>query len=280
MPNLHKIAGMELKTSNQEVDFLEVLARFYHVIRKNMLLAIILPLGCAVTTILVFSSSEMKVESSMMVVTNLLTRPECNFLLTELEKADSFMGVSPEQRAGLLVLSHEIVSESELKGTKEPIGPNVHVQINIQVTNHELLRVFENSIMTYLESSRPALRKKYEFHEYYTTMIAEIDRELASLKQLKGETDPKVLANSFNPSDLYMAVVNLSEKKVSYELHLKNNNVFQLVQGFDTLSRSSRFSKTLAAAMGFCVGFGILMVILFIRHFSGYYRQYRQSLPS
>lgn len=280
MANLHKIAGMELKTSNQEVDFLEVLARFFHVIRKNILLAVILPPACAIATILLFSTSETKVESSMMVVTNLLTRPECNFLLAELEKADTFMGVLPEQRGGLLFLSHEIVSESELKGSKEPIGPNVHVQINIQVTDHALLRVFENSIMTYLESSRPALRKKYEFHEYYTTMIAEIDRELASLKQIKGETDAKALANSFNPSDLYMAVVNLSEKKVNYELHLKNNNVFQLVQGFEMLSRSSRFSKTLAGVIGFCVGVGILMLILFIRYFRGYYRQYSQSLPS
>jgi hypothetical protein len=278
MANLHKIAGMESKTSNQEVDLLEVLAKFYSYLRENILLTILFPLAGAIIGFSVFATTADKVESSMMVVTNLLTHPECDFLLSELEKADTLQGVSPEQRAGLVFISHEIIPDPDFKGVKDPQNaPNVHIKITIQVLRHELLSVFEQSIITYLEASRPAIRKKYEFNKFYTEMIAGIDRELASLQQLKVQSDPKSLANSFHPSDLYVQTVNLTEKRVSYELRLKNSNIFQLVQGFDALSRSTKLSVIAYILVGLGMGIAVLLPVLFMNYFWRYYKGYRQS---
>jgi hypothetical protein len=281
MANLHKIAGMESKTSNQEVDLLEVLAKFYSYLRENIFLAIFFPLAGAGIGFFVFATTEDNIESSMMVVTNLLTHPECDFLLTELEKADTFQGVPPEQRAGLVQISHAIISDPDFKGIKDPqSAPNVHIKITLQVRRHELLRVFEQSIITYLEASRPAIRKKYEFHKFYTEMIAEIDQELASLQQFKAHAEPKTLANFLNPSALYTEAVNLTEKRVNYELRLRNSNIFQLVQGFDALSRTTKLSIVSYILAGFGIGVAMLLPVLFIKYFGGYYKGYRQSHQS
>lgn len=278
MANLHKIADMESKSSNQEVDLLEVLARFYSYLRENIFLTILFPLAGAVIGFYVSANAEDNVESSMMVVTNLLTHPECDFLLTELQKADTFQGVSPEQRAGLVFISHEIIPDPDFKGLKDPqSAPNVHIKITIRVRRHELLRVFEQFIITYLEASRPAIRKKYEFNKFYTEMIAGIDVELAALQQLKAHTGPKAFATFLDPSALYIETVNLTEKRVSYELRLKNSNIFQLVQGFDALSRTTGLSTTSYILAGFVIGVAALLPVLFIKYFWGYYKGYRQS---
>jgi hypothetical protein len=273
MANLHKIAGMESKTSIREIDLMEDLARFFSYFKENILLAILFPLAGAAIGFFVCSNTEDKIESSMMVVTNLLTQAECDFLLTELEKSDTLQGVSPEQRAGLALITHKIISQPE----NSQSTPSVHIIITIQVLHHELLHVFEKSIVTYLEASRPAIRKKYEFHRFYTEMIAAIDRELASMQQFKVLNAPKTTANLLNPSALYVETVNLTEKKINYELRMKNSNIFQLIQGFDAVSRNAKLPLTVYILIGFSVGILALLPVLFIKYFRRYYKKYRQS---
>ena len=265
---------MEARNTTDEIDLLEILARLYSNLKNNLLLSIILPLTGLIAGFMFAYTSESKVESSMMVVTRLLSLAECQFLLKQMEKSDTFYAITPEQRSGLISISHEIALDPTPVVDKD--NPRVHITISLTVRNHDLLRPFQNSIITYLEASRPAVKKKYEQHEMYAGLIAEIDRELKGLDEVKTQITTRAQASFLNPAALYTAPVELTKQKIQYQLGLSDNTAFNLVQGFDAMSRIAKLSPVVYALIGVLAGVAVLFMLLFLKYFWSYYRKYRQ----
>src|SRR3954466_14259614 len=96
---------------NQEIDLLELLAKLYKAVLKNWITAIILPLAGAIAAISINSSSENSIQSSMLIATDLLTKEEFEFLFQELDKTDSFPGLTFEQMTRINNLNFSVVDE-------------------------------------------------------------------------------------------------------------------------------------------------------------------------
>jgi hypothetical protein len=270
---------MEVKRSDQEIDLMTLLVKALDFVWANLFLTIFLPVAGALVGWGLSHISENRSESQMMIVTQHLSEPECEFLLAQLEKTDSFPDVTEEQRKGLIVLKHSVITEQRPYSIFNPPPlSTTHVEITLRVKHVSLRKVFENSIIRYLETSQPAVRKKEELAEYYSAMIAQIDHELKSMDELKKQI--LTTTSTQENADLFTKSVELLEKKIRYQQAARDIEAFQIVKGFDGMNKPKRASPIKYAIGGASVGLGLLILLLFIKYFTEYYRDYHQKLNS
>lgn len=267
---------MEVKTSDREIDLMTLLVKTLDYVWANLFLTVFLPVAGAVVGWGFSHISENRSESQMMIVTEHLTEPQCEFLLEQLEKTDSFPDVNEDQRAGLISLSHRVIPEERIfpMYSEKPFPRKTHVEITLNVSHINLRKVFENSIIRYLESSQPAVRKKEELKEYYKVMIAQLDHELSALNELKKRTGTKSGDDNIN---LYLKSIDLAERKVQYQQASRNIEAFQIVKGFDGMNKPKKASPTRYSLAGLSFGLALLVFMLFLKYFVEYYRAYHQK---
>jgi hypothetical protein len=272
---------MAEKTSDREIDLMEVLVKILDLVRSNLFLAVFLPVAGALVGWGFSHISENRSESQMMVVTEHLTEPQCEFLLAQLEKTDSFPDITEEQRQSLIFLKHKTIKEPIVHPllSQSSVPHKTHIEITLHVKHIALRKVFENSIIRYLESSQPAIRKKEELEEFYKTMVIHIDEELSAMNELKKQM---VTLNNTgdNAIDLYTKTIELTEKKIKYQQELKNIEAFQIVKGFDGMNKPKTASPGLYSFAGAGAGIALLAFLLFLKYFVDYYRDYHQNQPS
>jgi hypothetical protein len=110
-------------------------------------------------------------------------------------------------------------------------------------------------------------------------MIAQIDHELVALQELKTAISQNK-GISLSAGDVYTQTIELAEKKIKYEQEAKSIEAFQLVKGFDGMSKNKQASPFRYSSAGFFSGICLLIIVLFLKYFATYYRQYHQKPTS
>lgn len=151
-----------------------------------------------------------------------------------------------------------------------------YAEITIRVKSRELLIVFQKTILDFMENSEPAQSKKLELKNFYTTMIAKIDRELALLEEVKANTNDQAKISSQRPSDLFTTAVDLTDTKTRYEQQMKEDHAIIVVQGFDRVVSEIKLSLFFAIMGGLFFGVIVLVAVLFLKFFFGYYARYKK----
>jgi tetrahydromethanopterin S-methyltransferase subunit F len=244
---------------------MELLARVYRAIKRNLLLFTVLPVtGVIFTLSLAYNSSD-KFSSSMMITTDLLSEQEAKFIFDELEKADSIPGLSSEERKKLLGLNFEVA-----QGEQNDKSKRVYLKVTAIVTDPTIFPSLEKTVVLYINSVDPVVRSRKDQELFYKQMIAKIDNEIAAMDQVKQKTD--AMASYVDPSELYAKTVELFRIRTESEIKLKNINTVHVAKGFGSLIKDARLSKMLAAAIGLALGFVIAILLLFIKFFNDYNR--------
>jgi hypothetical protein len=263
---------MTQPTSSDEIDLLELLAKGYRTLKKNILLFILCPAIGLAAGILVASFSEDKFSSSMMVSTNLLTENEAQFIFKELEKADSIPGLNASQFIDLLSLSFDVEKNERIAEDKI-----VYLKITANVRDPKLFPALEKVLVNYLNNAEPVIRHRNQQETYYNDLIKKIDEEIAAMDEIKKQTNSREMATYVAPSDLFASSVDIYKLRAESELRLKEVQAVHLVKGFGSLIKDAKMSKTLAAIIGIVVGGLLAVVIVFIRFFNQYYSTFKDD---
>ncbi|HEY9044586.1 MAG TPA: hypothetical protein VIN08_01760 [Ohtaekwangia sp.] len=260
---------MTQKTSSDEIDLMELLAKLYRTVKRNILIFIILPaIGVIIALWLAYNSSD-KFSSSMMITTNLLSANEARFIFDELGRADSIPGLTKDEENKLLVMNFEVQQDNI--DEKEAIR-NIYVKATAVVTDPSIFPALEKTIVGYLNSVDPLVETRRDRELFYKQMIQKIDSEIASMDQIKKQTDSRVMASYIDPSDLYAKTVELFKERTENEIQLRDIETVHVTKGFGTLMKDAKLPKILVALSGFGVGLLLAIVLMFVKFFNDYNR--------
>lgn len=256
---------MTKKIHSDEIDLMELLARVYRAIKRNLLLFTVLPVtGVIFTLSLAYNSSD-KFSSSMMITTDLLSENEAKFIFDELEKADSIPGLSSEEKRKMLGLNFEVE-----QGEQNDRSKRVYLKVTAIVKDPAVFPSLEKTVVRYINSVDPVVRSRKDQELFYKQMIAKIDNEIAAMDQIKQKTD--AMASYVDPSELYAKTVELFRIRTESEIKLQNINTVHVAKGFGSLIKDARLSKLLVAIVGLGLGFVIAILLMFIKFFNDYNR--------
>src|SRR5688572_5718226 len=242
------------------------MARVYGYLKQNWVPTVLLPLIGVAVGLAVYWVTPYKVQSKIMVVTDMLSETECDYLMRQLELTDSVNPLATEEFKKKVVIRHTIERDTWSKAT--------HIEITIRARDGSFLEPVQRTILDFLETSETASKKVADSKEYHRQMLLEIEDELQSIKAVKNQFDDKTKATFLNPSDLFRASLELQEKKINVQIKLKDIPAFRPVQGSNAMSKKVKLPALVMGAIGFIGGCVVLMMALFVKFFLGYYRAY------
>jgi hypothetical protein len=265
---------MEQRPLNQEIDLLKLLAKTYRIIKKNIVLVIVCPaLGLLLGFLYVKFSSQPKLsnnvgQSSLMIATDLLSENEANFLCNYLISSDSLPGITTNQKESVVSLAYEV--------KKEQVRDRVLVFIKLSatVTQQAILQTLQDGVVKYFTLSEPVTRQRSLKEKLYKSMIKKLDDEIMGLEEMKAKKEKMstILVDPYSQSaDLY-------ERKLNYQNALASSPIY-VVKGFGPVVPiiTTSSPKLLYIMLGLVSGFIVLMIILFVRFFSAYYKQFEKE---
>jgi hypothetical protein len=251
--------------ASEEINLLELTARLFLTLKRNLVLTIAIPLLCGIAAAFLFESRQ---KSAMLISTSLLTENECEYLFDELAKDPKLETLSSEEQNKVRGLDVSISSTLQSDNTtdKDPLDrPVLYLTVTADVYDPSVLASLEKAVVTWLNQTNAAQRHRAEYEKFYSSMISKIDAEIAGLDALKKQVNPQAQASYLNPSDLYSHSVELYEDRMTYEILRDDIRSVNVVKGFTTVS-STRISPWVGAMIGVIVGLVLVGVILFFKY--------------
>jgi hypothetical protein len=262
--------------AQDEIDLIREFAKFCYFLKRNYLLTIFLPLLGALAAIAWFMPNE-KTESSFFGETTLLTSEEVEFLFTQLEKTDSLPGLTREQRHKVSKIRFKVFEKDA--GAQTVILEKItFLEVNVSVSDRHVFPFLQESIIRFLTSSPSYLRRKAEREKFYNQMIERIDRELVELEEMKNKISSKDQTSTLDPSELYSTAVELYREKEQYQVKKADLNSFHVAKSFENYTIDRKPTPLLAGIVGFAFGFLVLIVVLAIKYFIQYFRNYEKTI--
>jgi hypothetical protein len=262
------------KNLPDEIDLMELLAKAYRSIKRHLILFITLPLGGAAVALLISFNGTDKYSSSMMLSTDLISKNEAEFIVKELEAADSIMpGLTHEEAQRLLNLRFTVESKIEKIPMTKDVAVDrevVFLKITAEVTDPSIYPSLERKLMRYMNSIDPVVqnRKRQEF--IHKKMIAKLDSEIVILDGIRKQSDSRAMAGYMNPASLFSKTIELYEDRTNREMRLEDLGSVRLTKGFGSLMKDSRLSRPVVGALGFFAGLVAFILIMFVQSFNKY----------
>jgi hypothetical protein len=265
-----------------EINLMDVLARFYATLKRNLILTLLLPILGLLTGIAISYNSRDLFESSLLIETSLLTQSECKFLFEQLNKVGIIPGLTPEDDAKVQGFNYEVTKDEEVQRTNNSeVSLNektIYLQITARVHDESVFPALQKAVVTFVNESPAVTRHRHDRQKFYDGMIGRINTELVGMEEIKKEINTRTQATYLNPSDLYAQSVALYKEKTKYEIEREAITSVHLLKGFDSLTVDAKMNTTLFAIIGFIVGLLILLLVLFIQYFSLYYRDHQKNV--
>lgn len=270
---------MEQKATSHEIDLLELLARFFATLKRNIILTVVLPLAGAAIALAVSYNSRDLFESDLQIETSLLSESECKLLFRQVDRTGVIPGMTPELTKALAGLRYEITKNEETETLDKSIYPDksVYIQVTGRVSDKEVFQPLEKTILRFLNESAPATRHRNEQEKFYTEVINKINGEILAMDEIKKQVSSKMQATYLNPADLFAKSVDLYKEKTEYEIKLQEIKSVHLIKGFESMTIDAKMNKLLVALIGFVAGSLILLALLFLKFFINYFKLYEHS---
>ncbi|MBT1690210.1 hypothetical protein [Dawidia soli] len=262
------------KNLPDEIDLMELLAKAYRGIKRHLILFIVLPVVGAAIALLISYNGQDKYASSMMLSTDLISKNEAEFIVKELEAADSIMpGLTRDEAQRLLDLRFTVDSKTERVPVSKEVAIDrevIFLKITAEVTDPSIFPSLERKLVRYMNSIDPVVqnRKRQEF--LHTKMIAKLDSEIVTLDGIRRQSDSRAMAEYINPASLFSKTIELYEDRTQRELRLQDMASVHLTKGFGSLMKDSRLPRTLTVILGFVAGLFTFVIIMFVQYFNQY----------
>lgn len=245
---------------SEEINLLELSARLFITIKKNLLLAVGLPVVCAALMVSYSLLSTSK-SSVMLISTTLLTESECKYLFKELSKDSRLPTLSKADQQKVIRLNMTVDSETESDNFNRK---KQYITVTAEVSDTSALPVLEKAVVDWLNGTASAQRNRMQYERYYTNMIRKIDAEIAGLDEVKRTVNPQAQASYLNPSDLYAHSVSLFKDRTTYEILLEDTKSVNVARGFSTFTKS-KMSPVVAGSIGIAIGIALALIGIFLK---------------
>ena len=259
---------------SEEVSLLDLLASFLATLKRNILIAILLPVAGLLTGLVISLNSKDLFESALLVETSLLSENECKFLFDQLNKVGTIPGLSTGEQNALGGYSFRVYrngSENELN------EKSLFIEATARVTDRSIFPSLQKALLSVIDKYPSVTRHRAEREKFYSEMIARIDAEIESMEVIKRQISGNVQATYLNPAELYANSVLLQKEKIQYEIRREEAKAVHLIKGFDSMSVNTRPGHLFAMVTGFAVGLALLCVVLFVKFFMRYVNAYETT---
>lgn len=262
------------KNLPDEIDLMELLAKAYRTIKQNLILFIALPIVGAALALLISYNSGDKYSSSMMVSTDLISKNEAEFIVKELEAADSILpGLTTEEFQRMKSLRFTVESKTEKVVGRNAVVVDrevVFLKITAETTDPAIFPSLKIKLLRYVNSIDPIRQKRKQQEFLNRKMIAKIDSEIVKIDDIRRHVDSRAMAGYMNPAALFAQTVELYENRTERELRLRDLSSVRLTKGFGSLTKTSSLPRSIMLAMGFIAGLFAFVLIMFVQYFNKY----------
>jgi len=257
----------------KEIDILELLARFYRALKKNLIYTILFPLLGLAAGLILYAISKEKVSSEMLVATDLMNVAESTFWMEQLEKSDTLPGLSVAQ-GKISRLRYEIIPSGD------PNNHKTFIKISARVSDNQFLGELEKSIVSFINQLDVVVNHRKQQEIYHREMISQIDAELEAMNQLKQGMTNASKAGLMNPADLFVKSVELKELKLKHQMLLDEQKSVEIIKHFSEVTKTYRLPYTVFGLAGLLAGTIVLLVFLAISGFLNYYQRFEKSFEA
>jgi hypothetical protein len=270
---------MDDQKNRDEIDLLEILLKTVNVVRTNfwlILLFFFLGTGLGVTY---FLTARKVYATKMMVSSVILTDAYSKVLFANATKHIrdgnvAFLSAQfniPEAGAGAIrSLGIENFIES---ATTTQLERNRFL-ITAEVTDQSILPALQAGIVQYLENNEFAKIRTEQNRIYFQGMVESVEKEIEDIKEFKAKIlSGDFLQNTkgnimFDPTTVNSKIIELTEKKLTYQNSLETSKGVQIIEGFNKYQNPSKPTLSLSILAGSVVGLffvGVLIAFKSIR---------------
>ena len=189
--------------------------------------------------------------------------------LKELLKEENYLEVA--RKLGMTkdeasrIFSIEIQTIEGKKGTPKD-GELVNAfLVTVQIFNNAVLPKLQRGILSLLSNNEYVKIREQQRRRYCEGMIAEMDKELASINSMKqmlfARKSKSFDAFLMDPTSIYKVSVELSKEKIGYQNQLELADSVQLVEGFTTYKKPFSPRLIFSLLTGALFGLGAVLII-------------------
>jgi len=262
---------------DNEIDLLELLAKFIFIIRRNTKMILLAFIVGTLLGLAYYQFVPKTYESQMVVTSDILTASYSKTLfenIDQLVKERNITGLSSKLNIAPELAT--MISEIEIKSTIEKADglkeqDKSYLTIKAQSSDNTIWPSLQNGIIHYLQNNDFVKVRVDQKRRYFTEIIKKIDEELKDLQALKslitsGELVKRGKENLvlFDPTSVNTKIVELNKEKFNLQNSLEIVNSVQVVDGFTVYEKPSspKLSVSLAAGASFGLFF-VAVVIAF-----------------
>jgi len=253
------------KTSSDEIDLQELLLKVVFIIRRNFNL---IALFFAIGTLLGFSYSMIATkvyESKLIVTSDILTE-------SYVEKiGENLFALIKDNNLPLLASKLHLAEgecknissikiESAQKEKPQKDEEKKWVMITVRISDQDVLPKLEQGLVNYLENNEYVKVRVEQKRNFNKQLIKKAEEEIHSLEQFKNELYNGNFFQGnkgnimFDPTEVNMKILKLSEEKLKYQNDLEVVNSVQIVEGFTRFEKPVSPNKAISLAAGATLG--------------------------
>jgi LPS O-antigen subunit length determinant protein (WzzB/FepE family) len=268
MPNQNK---------NDEIDVTDLVVKSINSFKKNFwMIAVFVGLGIA-GGVAYYALTTKVYESKMIISSKILTESYCQTLFSNanryiiegnVQMAAKQLHISESTAAKIVSLEVTALTKAQSADSKE----SERFLITAEVLDREILAELQKGIIAYLESNDFAKIRVEQNKTYFKQMIATVDKEIADMEEFKtrifkGDFFQNAKGNvMFDPTTVNTKILELTEKKISFQNSLEIANSVELIDGFTQFQKQARPKLSLSVTSGLVVGLVLAGAILLVRY--------------
>jgi len=260
---------------DNEIDLLELLAKFIFIIRRNTKMIL---LAFTVGTLLGLAYYQFvpkTYESRMVVTSEILTESYSKTLfdnVNQLIRERNITGLSSKMNISTEIASK--IGQIKIKNTIEKSDglkeqDKSYLTLSAASGDNTIWPSLQNGIIHYLQNNEFVKIRVDQRKRYFTEIIKKIDEELKDLQALKSLIASGELVKSgkenlvlFDPTSVNTKIIELNKEKFNLQNSLETVNSVQVVDGFTVYEKPSSPKLSISLAAG--ASFGLFFVAVVI----------------
>jgi len=264
---------------NDEIDVTDLFIKIINVFKANFwAIVLFIAIGIALGTTYYFATRKIY-QSQMIISSNILTEPFCMALFNNasryIDEGNAKMlatqfHISEEVAQQIVSLEVQTVT----KGTSTDPKGSERFLITAEVLDLKILPELQQGIIAYLESNDFVKTRVEQNKNFFKQMLARVEKEIADMEEFKirifkGDFFQNAKGNvMFDPTIVNSKILELTDKKITYQNSLEIANSVQLIDGFTRFEKQIRPKLSLSLTSGFLAGLGMALAFMLIRFVS------------
>lgn len=254
-------------SQNDEIDLLELFAKFIQTVRKNAISIISAFIIGSLLGLAYFQFAPNIYESKMILMSDILTSSyseriteSLDILINEQNAEALSKRLSIAEEEAKDVVKIEIESLNQKNKDNEKNESSIFI-VTARTKQNQLLPKLQEGIIRHLQNNEFVKIRVNQRKTYLQTMIDKVGEEISSLDSLKRRLflGKPIYSKSaemmlVDPTSIYSKIIDLNKERVNLKNSLELVNSIQLVEGFTLFKKPTSPKLSISVAAGSSLG--------------------------